>query len=43
MLFLKSFQKWIDEGKHRTNVRYAHVCMAGEEIAKVCQRQPLCL
>lgn len=43
MLFFKSFQKWIDEGKHRTNVRYAHVCMAGEEIAKEYVRDNLCV
>lgn len=43
MLFFKSFQKWIDEGKHHTNVRYAHICMAGEEIAKECVRDNLCV
>ena len=34
MLFFKSFQKWVDEGRHCTNARYAQVCVAGGEIAK---------
>ena len=34
MLFFKSFQKWVDEGKHCTNARYAQVFVAGGQIAK---------